>query len=114
MIDKAFVVPVTLGMETVPVPGDWKMPEIRGIALGGCVDGGKRFRRMAHAHNRRSGEHFGWVCFLGKRRWLSAGGGPSRIMWHEYAHILTPSHGHDDKWRAKMRELGQPIPTRYK
>lgn len=104
-------------------PFDW--PGVAGVYVGGCVatDGG-RFRRQAHAHNQRGDRHFGWICILSQRKLYgqtrSADGvwtptdRPSRLMWHEYAHILTPSHGHDDTWRAMMHRLGQPLPARYK
>jgi hypothetical protein len=103
------------------------MPEIAGIFVGGCIERGKgsSFRRRAHAHNHRDDPHYGWICIRSHRRvwaqrrlpdgtWEAVVGKPSRLLWHEYAHILTPGHGHDDVWRAKMRELGQPLPARYK
>lgn len=102
-------------------PFDW--PEVVGVYVGGCVarGAGSRFRAQAHAHI--SGAHKGWICVLSHRRLFAASRGsegawepterPSRLMWHEYAHIIT-GHGHDDAWRACMRRLGQPIPSRYK
>jgi hypothetical protein len=104
-----------------PCPFDW--PEVVGVFVGGCVERGtgSRFRHQAHAHT--SGAHKGWICVLSHRRLFAASRGPdgswvaterpSRLMWHERAHVIT-GHGHDDRWRAEMRRLGQPIPERYK
>lgn len=104
-----------------PVPFDW--PEVAGLFVGGCVErgAGSSFRAQAHAHT--AGSHKGWICVRAHRRiygqtrnefggWVATGR-PSRLMWHEYAHILA-GQGHTDRWRAVMRELGQPIPQRYK
>lgn len=101
-------------MATVAVPKE--MPEIAGIFVGGCVERGEgsRFRARAHAHTGRgiADPHLGWVCFLSEKRLWTSDGKPSRILWHEYAHIVS-GHGHDDVWRAAMRKLSQPIPARY-
>lgn len=104
-------------------PFDW--PEVVGLFIGGCVERGigSSFRRQAHAHCKKGDPHRGWICVRSHRRifaavreasgeWQSSDR-PSRLMWHEYAHILT-GHGHDDVWRKKMRELGQPIPAHLK
>ena len=98
-------------IDTITVPS--QMPGIAAVIAGGCVEGGRRFRRRAHAHNHKTDKHFGTICFLGRSNIWTARGEPSRVFWHEYAHILTPNHSHDDVWRAKMRDLGQPIPIRY-
>lgn len=81
------------------------------IFVGGCVErgDGSRFRAQAHAHTGKSDEHRGWICVLGRRRlgaYVDAAGDADVI-------VLT-GHGHDDVWRAKMRELGQPLPLQYR
>lgn len=84
-----------------------EMPEIK-VFVGGCVKRGvgSSFRRKAHAHV--IGENKGFVCVRSWKRLRSANGKPSQLMIHEYAHILT-GHGHDDVWRAKMKEVGGRI-----
>jgi hypothetical protein len=96
-------------MASAPIPDGWC--EVVGIFVGGCVKrgDGSSFRRQAHAHNSTRSEYFGWICVRSPRRLSTANGNPSRVLWHEYAHILTPNHGHDDAWRATMRRLHQPI-----
>ena len=111
------------------------LPGCVGIFLGGCVERGEgsSFRAQAHAHNQKGKQYFGWICVRGKRRMPSyvveyykdepglglvrfdatLTGEPNRLLMHEYCHILTPGHRHDDTWRKKMRELKQPILKRY-
>lgn len=97
---------ITYGFNRVPA----EMPEIRGLFVGGCVERGvgSSFRRLAHAHNHRGDEFYGWVCVRSPKRVLTASGKPTTLMYHEYAHILTPNHGHDAKWAATLASLGYP------
>jgi hypothetical protein len=115
-------------MKLLP-PSGWK--EVKGIFVYGCIKRGEgsMFRASAHAHNKKSDPYFGWICFRGLRKvgkvflepikqfrssdcqstiiWDGAVLVPSKLLYHEYAHILAPNCGHTDKWREKMKELGQ-------
>jgi hypothetical protein len=119
----------TLYREAVVHPPIEMATVVRGIFLGGCVKRGvgSSFRHQAHAHNEPSDKHFNWICVrsikrLGEYTLLPGDDGlthvmitkPSRLLWHEFAHLLCPGHGHDDTWRRKMRELKQPLPAHYR
>jgi hypothetical protein len=100
---------------------------VKGIFAWGCVSRGEgsSFRAKAHAHHRKGDPYFGWICFRSTKRlpalaalidreWdAEVVGKPNRILMHEYAHVLTPDHAHDDAWRSVMRRLRQPIPKQY-
>ena len=92
------------------------MPQCRGIFVGGCVvrGEGSSFRAQAHSHNHPIDPHFGWLCVRSLKRVYDAKGEFSRLIWHEYAHLLAPKHSHDDAWRLQMKALRQPLPARYK
>jgi hypothetical protein len=103
------------GVYKVP---EW--PEVKGVFIGGCVERGvgSSFRAKAHAHNMKKDAYFGWICVRSIKRVGEVKGNviikPSQLLWHEYVHILTPDHWHDDTWRKKMKELGQPIQEQYR
>ncbi len=110
------ILPATSNINIYYVPA-WK--EVRGIFVGGCVQRGpgSSFRAKAHAHNMKENVNFGWICVRSVKRLGETKGNiitkPSQLLWHEYSHILTAGHSHDDVWRNKMRELHQPITAQY-
>lgn len=89
-------------------PSEWpkelQRPEVRGVFVNGCVlrGEGSRFRAKAHAHERVGGfpDVSGWLCFLSAKRLKD-----QALVLHELAHLLAPG-GHNDRWRAKVLELG--------
>ncbi len=93
----------------------YKKEGYMGVFVGGCVNRGEgsSFRAQGHAHCFKGSTNEGWICVRSKKRLFMANGKPSRLLWHELAHILSKA-GHTDKWRAKMKELGQPLEARYK
>jgi hypothetical protein len=87
---------------------DWS--EVRGVFVGGCIKRGvgSSFRAKAHAHNDKADTAFGWICVRSIKRVGDVKSqeitNPSRLLWHEYAHILTPGHPHDDSGAVYQAE----------
>lgn len=86
-------------------------PEVKGVFVGDCiarVEAGIGKGKLpgncyAHAHNDANSKYFGWICVnsgteLGRIEGKSILE-PSSHLKHEYRHILTPDHGHDDAFR---------------
>jgi len=107
-------------------PRDWT--GCKGIFVGGCVGRGEgsSFRAKAHAHNDPVDAYFGWICFRSAKRLgqyhlypqQQVGIGmpkyqyfdgqidkPSILLYHEYAHILTPKQCHAKAFRNTMAKL---------
>jgi len=89
----------------------------RGVFVGSCVRGHGRdavsTRSVdAHAHNWRGDDFYGWICVSSERRLFTPTGAPTRVMWHEYAHLLVPDANHGRRWRKVMSELGWPSEAR--
>ena len=96
-------------MPRVEYPAFQHYPELKGVFVGGCVDrgDGSSFRAKAHAHTKEPNK--GWICVRSaKRLYVQGTTRPSKLMWHELAHIMT-GHGHDDTWRKEVRWLGGTI-----
>lgn len=103
------------GYGPVDYPAFAAHPEFKGVFVGGCVDRGvgSRFRAQAHAHTEPNGKNPGWICVLSPKRLYTDRGGPSQLMLHELAHLLT-GDGHTDRWRKVARELGYRLPSHYR
>jgi len=96
-------------MPRVEYPAFQQYPELKGVFVGGCIDrgDGSSFRAKAHAHTKEPNQ--GWICVRSaKRLYVQGTNRPSKLMWHELAHILI-GHGHDDTWRKEVRRLGGTI-----
>ena len=90
-------------------------PGVRGVCIGACVDGSpwSGAEELAHAHV-GDRDNRGWICVRSPRYILKRGSRQlSALMLHEFAHLKAHA-GHNDTWRATMRELGQPIPAAYR
>jgi hypothetical protein len=90
------------------------------IFIGGCVERGvgSSFRRQAHAHNHKIDTNLGCLCFrsirrIGKYHSIAADTGkidiiidkPSRLMLHEFAHLLALQQWHNKTFERRYREL---------
>lgn len=108
-------------MPTPPEPGQfipppaWGWPPGIGVFVGGCVAADRprtAFTVRGHAHIARSDPRHGWICIRYPRHVFAADGGPSVLMLHELAHVVT-GQSHTAAWRDKLRELGVNPPPFY-
>ena len=77
--------------------------------VGGCVSRGENssFRRRAHAHVSKLDEFKGWFCIRSKKRvYTRSSNKPSKLVWHEVAHLLVgETNWHNKTWNRKRLEL---------
>lgn len=81
-----------------------------GVFVGGCIDERNSWSvwedgRQAHAHNSSTDPFMGWICFVRPEDVLTRGK-PSKILLHEYAHLLVPNKGHPPAWKRAVTRLG--------
>lgn len=86
---------------------------VAGISLEGCIEavGTERqgsFRRSAHAHCAKSDPFRGWICFRAHslNRVVTTAANPTRLFWHEWAHIAT-WQGHTERFRRLLIDCGR-------
>lgn len=109
-------------MPMIDIPAALKPYGVKGLFVGGCVHrgDGSSFRAKAHAHNKAKGEaeyaHWlglpnrsGWICVRSEKRlWLNGTKEPSRLLWHETAHIWRRSWTEKqcDAWARRQVKRG--------
>ena len=90
----------------------------RGVHVGGCV-AGRRWPRAAdwdveaHAHNGDHDPWSGWICVASERSLFTRSRRPTRVMVHEYAHLLAPNSRHGAAWQEAVTDLGYPSEAQW-
>lgn len=90
------------------------------LFIGGCIERGvgSSFRHKAHAHSFKPCPHFGVLCFrsikrIGQYHIIANNDNsitvvidkPSRLLLHEYAHLLAPNQWHNKTFERRYKEL---------
>jgi len=85
-------------------------PIVWGVYVGqGCITGKDPLdwiHILAHAHNRKDEEYFGWICIRDAKMAFTKLGNPSLVMKHEVAHLIANDQGHTKKWREVLTQMG--------
>lgn len=120
----------------VEIPEEWKkqfgLRTVQGISIK-CIRTGRKLvgwgnTYYGHAHTNLKDSNYGWICVTGIKQLGKEGHNfikendaikilkPSKVLLHEYAHIITEkeSNSHGIKWKETMRVLGCSVPRRYK
>jgi hypothetical protein len=87
---------------------------VTAVSFGGCIDAidtdrQGAMRRRAHAHTSAKAANRGAICFKSSKieRAVTASGGPTTLLAHEFAHIATWA-GHTQRWAKVLTQLGFP------
>jgi len=85
-------------------------PIVWGVYVGnGCITGEDPLdwiHILAHAHNKKDEEYFGWICIRDAKMAFTKLGNPSLVMKHEVAHLIASDQGHTKKWREVLTQMG--------